>query len=219
MLKKHMTQSYTDARDLKSLTRLAIRTLKSAHKKLQRRGAHGAYLYKGWDGPDAKENEKLQDKVAKAIEPLDEYLDNVSTRRALSRQREPSGKETKSTRYARKCEKVAGRALATLLELQEELDNGDWFDAFKTARDGARDLYRDLDDLGTLRVLLKSPSEGEAPAPAPQEPVVEVAGSEQELGEHGEELTQEEIEAINSMPTPPVVIDPSTPPVKKEDAA
>jgi hypothetical protein len=140
MINSNTKQARRDARNLQRLSRLALRTLDKAHRTLRRRGHSVLAANRGWDGPDPLANEKLYVRVVGTIEPLDECLDAVATRRALARMREPTVKETRSQRRARKCEKVAGYGLRVLLSLQEALDEGEWTDAVVIAREGAREL-------------------------------------------------------------------------------
>ncbi|HZU99363.1 MAG TPA: hypothetical protein VFF73_21830 [Planctomycetota bacterium] len=166
-------QAKQDVRNLKSLTRRAVRALERTARSLRRRGRDVLVANRGWDGPDPKANEKLADRVANAAESLDSCLDELSTR-ALVRQRDPGVKETRWTRYARKCERVAGRALKTLGELHDELEEGNWTDALRLARRGGRDIAQRLDMLALAKPVAKV----EAPAPVAQPPVVPPTTSE-----------------------------------------
>jgi len=152
MLKKHMTQSHLDARNLVKVARRALKALKRTHAHILRRGRGAVEELEGWDGPDAADNEKLHGRVARAAEALDECLDDVATRRALAHAREPAKKETREQRRARRCERVAGLAFKTLGRLQGALDEGEWTRALKIAREGARELERRLDRLRRARL-------------------------------------------------------------------
>jgi hypothetical protein len=166
MIKKETIQARHDARNLRSLSRRALRALDRTCTSLRRRGRDVLEENQAWNGPDASANERLDRRIENAIEPLDACLDEVATRRALAHQREPSKKETRSQRHARKCERVAGRALKVLLAVQEELERGEWADALAVAREGARDLEQRIETLGPSARAV----EVEGPAPIAELP-------------------------------------------------